>query len=524
MAVKKKTMKRNSYALIDKLHKRNNDYSKSETKYLGITGKNLVSEPFSVPVDNSNPKSLSVSIIIPTYNSKNSLKSCLASIEHSSFNSKFGNKLQVIVVDDGSIDGTWKMIKNTRFSINLTFIKQNNAGQAQAFNTGFSLSEGEIIISCDSDMVLSFYTIEQLVLRHNFINNALFVGFRSELPNQDERVDSTFIKRYGVHHIPYFTRDERITYPKPGYPNNMCLASGHFKKLGNFKKLWMSDENEPWLLPDLVLGALFSVRRSLFEKITGFDERFIGWGCSDGFFAAKAVGNDTFIVPVYAATGFHVHHSDRRPRKWDEYKKNRERFFRLLGSKNIYQNKKWIIISKKRILETFTYNKSIANKAIQKSRNLNDEWNFIDSYLSLGEYSKAYELLTNKSKDKNSCSKDYLSRLAKIFYNLGNYGKSDDIYKNNQIYNLDFIMNLAALGEFKKANKTLKKLVNKKINDQNILSLYNTSSNRYYLKGKKYYDQKMYDVALRIFEEALIVDCNNNEAFKYRELSLKKFK
>src|SRR3989344_3414713 len=108
-------------------------------------------------------KPLAVSIVIHAYNAQFSILSCLSAIEQSSFNLKHQNRLQVIVVDDGSKDDTWKLVKNSDFSLNLTLLRQTNHGQAQALNTGISISEGDIIISCDSDMVLGYYTIEHFV-------------------------------------------------------------------------------------------------------------------------------------------------------------------------------------------------------------------------------------------------------------------------------------------------------------------------------------------------------------------------
>lgn len=203
---------------------RSNDYTSLQDKYVQGSGTSFFLDPNAIPYSMPSLKPLTASVIIPAYNVKASILACLAAIEQSSFNIKYQDRLQVIVIDDGSTDGTWEIIKKTKFSLNITVIKQNNHGQAQALNTGISIAEGDIIISCDADMVLSYYTIEQFVTRHQQLPNVLLAGFRSNIKKDDVRVSHDFIRQHGSHRMPSFTTDERIVFPVAGWPSNMCLA------------------------------------------------------------------------------------------------------------------------------------------------------------------------------------------------------------------------------------------------------------------------------------------------------------
>jgi glycosyltransferase involved in cell wall biosynthesis len=88
--------------------------------------------------------SLSVSVIIPAYNS-------LLTIERA-LNSVVGQVLQpaeIIVVDDGSQDGTADFVRNNFPTVVL--IEQENAGAAAARNCGVAAAQGELIAFLDSD-------------------------------------------------------------------------------------------------------------------------------------------------------------------------------------------------------------------------------------------------------------------------------------------------------------------------------------------------------------------------------------
>jgi hypothetical protein len=102
-----------------------------------------------------------ISIIIPTYNSKNTLKSTLESLyiqNHRNF--------EVIVIDNGSEDGTYEFIKNTFPWIKI--IKNNkNLGSCVARNQGINIAKGEYIMFMDSDVELekNFFSKLEKILK-----------------------------------------------------------------------------------------------------------------------------------------------------------------------------------------------------------------------------------------------------------------------------------------------------------------------------------------------------------------------
>jgi glycosyltransferase involved in cell wall biosynthesis len=97
-----------------------------------------------------------VSICIPTYNRKNYLKETLKSILAQTY-----KDYEIVIVDDGSTDGTKDMIK--KLPIPVTYHWQPNAGEPAARNKLLELAKGEFINFIDSDDLLFPYAIEQLL-------------------------------------------------------------------------------------------------------------------------------------------------------------------------------------------------------------------------------------------------------------------------------------------------------------------------------------------------------------------------
>jgi len=97
-----------------------------------------------------------VSVCIPTYNRKKYLKEALESVFSQSF-----KDYEVVVVDDGSTDGTEQMIKDAGFSVRYCWM--NHIGKAAARNKLIELAQGEFLSFIDSDDLLFPDTLERLM-------------------------------------------------------------------------------------------------------------------------------------------------------------------------------------------------------------------------------------------------------------------------------------------------------------------------------------------------------------------------
>ena len=100
------------------------------------------------------------SVIIPSYNAEKTLGDCLEGLEHQSV---ARDEYEVIVVDDGSIDGTSRTAKG----FDVKYIFQANQGPASARNTGAHAARGDIILYTDADCIPDYRWVEEMVRPFN---------------------------------------------------------------------------------------------------------------------------------------------------------------------------------------------------------------------------------------------------------------------------------------------------------------------------------------------------------------------
>lgn len=99
------------------------------------------------------------SVIIPTYNRKDSLLRTLDSLSRQTYPAE---RFEVIVVDDGGNDGTDEVTQQS-YPFTLGFMRQANHGATVARNHGAAQCQGQYLIFVDDDIELAENTIQALV-------------------------------------------------------------------------------------------------------------------------------------------------------------------------------------------------------------------------------------------------------------------------------------------------------------------------------------------------------------------------
>jgi glycosyltransferase involved in cell wall biosynthesis len=95
---------------------------------------------------------MDISIVIPLLNEEESLPELAAWIERVMLANNYA--YEVIMIDDGSTDNSWKVIEGLRIrNNNIKGIKlQRNYGKSAALNEGFKAAQGNVVITMDADM------------------------------------------------------------------------------------------------------------------------------------------------------------------------------------------------------------------------------------------------------------------------------------------------------------------------------------------------------------------------------------
>lgn len=136
------------------------------------------------------------SVVVPVYNSENTLKELCARIEQTFY--KIGATYEIILVNDYSTDGSWRVIselKNTYKGSLLGIHLRKNFGQHKAILCGFQFSRGEYVITIDDDLQFLPEDIELLIQKAKGTSADLVYG-----TYRDERQHSA-VRKFGSNFV-----------------------------------------------------------------------------------------------------------------------------------------------------------------------------------------------------------------------------------------------------------------------------------------------------------------------------------
>jgi cellulose synthase/poly-beta-1,6-N-acetylglucosamine synthase-like glycosyltransferase/peptidoglycan/xylan/chitin deacetylase (PgdA/CDA1 family) len=98
-----------------------------------------------------------VSIVVPAYNEAAGIEQAVRSLAASDY-----PEFEVLVVDDGSNDGTGELVDEMGLT-RVRVIREPNRGKAEALNTGIAAAKHELIVAVDADTVFLAETLGALV-------------------------------------------------------------------------------------------------------------------------------------------------------------------------------------------------------------------------------------------------------------------------------------------------------------------------------------------------------------------------
>jgi glycosyltransferase involved in cell wall biosynthesis len=98
------------------------------------------------------------SVIVPTYNRLPILRKCLAALEAQTLPA---TDFEVIVIDDGSSDGTAELLTQYRPPFHLRYLRQTNSGTGAARRNGVAHANGEYLLLMNDDTICARDLLEQ---------------------------------------------------------------------------------------------------------------------------------------------------------------------------------------------------------------------------------------------------------------------------------------------------------------------------------------------------------------------------
>ncbi|MEK7059524.1 MAG: glycosyltransferase family 2 protein [Patescibacteria group bacterium] len=112
------------------------------------------------------PQKASLSVVIPVYNAEQWMKPTLDKLWTALSKTKW-HSIEIIVVDDGSTDGTAKTVKAITLGAKIRLITQSNAGRFLARQAGLNAAKGDYVFFIDSRVFAQPESFNYLVQQMN---------------------------------------------------------------------------------------------------------------------------------------------------------------------------------------------------------------------------------------------------------------------------------------------------------------------------------------------------------------------
>ncbi len=287
-----------------------------------------------------NVNRLDLSIVILSFNSKTDLERLLPSV----FSSQTKYSYEVIVVDNGSSDGTVAWLPTTNYP--LLTIKNSNTGFASGNNLGIKQSLGKYVLLLNPDTKIEVDILEKML---DFMEQNSEVGISGcKVLKPDGTLDLACRRRF------------------PNIANSFLRLSGISNRNYNYSNISINQSMEV----DSVMGAFLLIRKSIIDKIGLLDESFFMYGEDlDWCWRCQEAGFKVWYFPETYIT--HYKGSSSRKTPFQALKWFHDAMW-IFYSKHYAKNKpffvNWLVwfAIKARLVILFVYNSFKADPVVSK--------------------------------------------------------------------------------------------------------------------------------------------------------------
>ncbi|HEY6102773.1 MAG TPA: glycosyltransferase [bacterium] len=210
---------------------------------------------------------MDISVVIPTYNSRDLLMETLRVLLAQDY---AADRYEIIVVDDGSTDGSDEAVRQLDGPVRLVYERRENQGRGAARNAGARLARSPVLLFLDADVRPASGFLSGH-LRHHLAHHR--TGVQGRTLQEPQTLTTTFMRATNL--LPDFTIRRRDA-----------------------------------LSPLHVITRNFSVTAEAFWEVGGFDESFVGYGWEDIELAMRL--QEAGVTLQYEPDALAYHHHIQR--------------------------------------------------------------------------------------------------------------------------------------------------------------------------------------------------------------------
>ncbi|CAJ1181883.1 putative glycosyltransferase EpsJ [Companilactobacillus paralimentarius] len=279
---------------------------------------------------------ITLSIIIPMYNTEQTIGRCLDSIERQQVDFPF----EIIVVDDGSTDDSVGSIETyqKRFT-NIKLFKQQNMKQSAARNNGLNHAKGDYVMFFDSDDIIENGMLSIMVHKIEADNDLVMCGIKKIYPDKtvvEDQTDLTSAKNEQDLITKYLDKNKEFDTGLWNKIFRRSLIQGHQLRFNNGNFFEDSLFNLRYLL-NCRPGKVVFINRTLYDlcktsgtTTTSFNPKISYWASKyenkvQAILNSRGLHVKTAIINAFKirTTLYIIHHHIKYDTSWNKAKQRR---------------------------------------------------------------------------------------------------------------------------------------------------------------------------------------------------------
>ncbi|MCZ8511946.1 glycosyltransferase family 2 protein [Paenibacillus filicis] len=258
------------------------------------------------------------SVIIPTFNRAEQLLLTLVSFDRVNY---LKDQYEIIVVDDGSTDGTRELVKGFRSGLRLHyFANEVQRGRSVTRNLGLRHAKGGYVVFCDADFIVLPEFFQVLDDDHRAYPRAVLSGipnswddaythFHPDFSNVEKQKCREVLVQVGLWNDEFDTVDRIVPLLTP---DDLINRTGRLSQLvirdrfhPNVRIQFAKSDVAPWLM---LITRCVSIPRTYLTRIGGFNEKFVKYGLEDWELGYRLHRMKIRFHSIRRVLGYHQEH------------------------------------------------------------------------------------------------------------------------------------------------------------------------------------------------------------------------